>query len=358
MQRNTFLDFCKGVLILLVAVGHAAQFAAYQDAAFWTDPLFKSIYMFHMPLFMAVSGYVSFRGISGAPAGSFIRSRLLSYLMPIAVWAALFQLALSSLTGDPKLTALPLAIIREALTSLWFLWALLAGLIFAAIANKFGKFSLPAAIGFFVLLLVLPDKGNLYLIKYTFPFFLVGYYAAAVGVKSFSAGQLRALTAVSGIGACLCFFLWQTETYIYVSRMSLAPANLPHVGLRYVAGAVVSIFALCLFYYAYLGMHHRLRGALIVAGRDSLYIYILSGYAFIYLLKLSRQYFEPAANPFVAAAIAVSIGTAVAVLSWAIGSALASNRFSARILFGKTQRPPAGTPVVSSALNGPSTRQV
>ena len=80
MQRNEFLDFTKGVLIILVSIGHTVQYVIYHNHDFWEDPIFKAIYLFHMPLFMAVAGYLSFQGI--AQATDLIRSglELLVYL--------------------------------------------------------------------------------------------------------------------------------------------------------------------------------------------------------------------------------------------------------------------------------------
>ena len=57
MTRNLFLDFTKGVLILLVTVGHSIQYIIYNNHGFWGDPLFKAIYIFHMPLFIGLSGF-------------------------------------------------------------------------------------------------------------------------------------------------------------------------------------------------------------------------------------------------------------------------------------------------------------
>lgn len=84
----SFLDFSKGMLILLVVIGHAIQYVAYQDKGFWQDPIFKAIYIFHMPLFMAIAGYLSYRGIAGSTNLSLhIKSRAISYLLPIFSWA-------------------------------------------------------------------------------------------------------------------------------------------------------------------------------------------------------------------------------------------------------------------------------
>ncbi|WLA46589.1 hypothetical protein QIH80_33265 [Bradyrhizobium elkanii] len=58
-DRDLALDFDKAVLIILVIVGHLIQYLLYRDEGFWDSPFFKWIYMFDMPLFMAISGYLS-----------------------------------------------------------------------------------------------------------------------------------------------------------------------------------------------------------------------------------------------------------------------------------------------------------
>ena len=50
-MRNDFFDFAKGILILLVILGHAIQYCAV-DEYVWLNPIFNIIYTFHMPLFM------------------------------------------------------------------------------------------------------------------------------------------------------------------------------------------------------------------------------------------------------------------------------------------------------------------
>ena len=69
MSRMIWADRLKGCLIILVVLGHAIQVAygrACEDNHLWS-----MIYSFHMPAFVAVSGYLGF-GCSGlfCPGGS------------------------------------------------------------------------------------------------------------------------------------------------------------------------------------------------------------------------------------------------------------------------------------------------
>ena len=66
-NRDTFWDVAKALLMFLVILGHVIQLQlqpAEANFKFWTDPLFKGIYLFHMPLFAFFSGYFAFKSIS------------------------------------------------------------------------------------------------------------------------------------------------------------------------------------------------------------------------------------------------------------------------------------------------------
>lgn len=59
-ERLKSIDCLKGIAILSVILGHSIQFLKTGDAAYH-DRLFNYIYSFHMPLFMFISGFVSFK---------------------------------------------------------------------------------------------------------------------------------------------------------------------------------------------------------------------------------------------------------------------------------------------------------
>ena len=56
MVRLEFVDYAKGLAILLVVIGHLLQ---YNLVGISAKELFDMIYSFHMPLFMFLSGYVA-----------------------------------------------------------------------------------------------------------------------------------------------------------------------------------------------------------------------------------------------------------------------------------------------------------
>ena len=61
-ERAILLDALRGFAIILVVLGHAIQssFVDYDN-----NPFFRIIYSFHMPLFMFLSGYVSYASFDG-----------------------------------------------------------------------------------------------------------------------------------------------------------------------------------------------------------------------------------------------------------------------------------------------------
>ena len=59
-DRMKNIDCLKGIAILLVVLGHSIQYLYGNEVAFH-NRLFNYIYSFHMPLFMFISGFVSYK---------------------------------------------------------------------------------------------------------------------------------------------------------------------------------------------------------------------------------------------------------------------------------------------------------
>lgn len=59
-NRLVWADSLKGVLMILVVVGHSIQYV--EGDLCESNHLWNAIYSFHMPAFMAVSGWLSVYG--------------------------------------------------------------------------------------------------------------------------------------------------------------------------------------------------------------------------------------------------------------------------------------------------------
>ena len=109
-QRIAWIDNIKAFLILLVVLGHCIQ-----DNGLGGDSLpYRFIYSFHMPLFFAVSGYVSQRDFTPWSA---VGRRVVQLLVPYAAWAVVKSIIVGDLGYILTIVMLPDR-------GLWFLWAL------------------------------------------------------------------------------------------------------------------------------------------------------------------------------------------------------------------------------------------
>lgn len=116
MKRIVWIDIYKGILILLVMLGHALQYSL-QDSCF-DSVLWNIIYSFHMPaFFFAVSGFFAHNSIRGLKElGLVIWRRLRQLLIPMTCWQLLLDFTHIH-SGLNPLKYLDCG-------SFWFLWAL------------------------------------------------------------------------------------------------------------------------------------------------------------------------------------------------------------------------------------------
>lgn len=117
-QRLLWADSLKGILIMLVVLGHAIQ-EVLREACF-DNHVWNIIYSFHMPAFMAVSGYLNYRtGDSSEKRSSIISRRFQQLLIPFFIWALI-----RVLVNPPYTIHLFANIILYPDGSFWFLWVL------------------------------------------------------------------------------------------------------------------------------------------------------------------------------------------------------------------------------------------
>lgn len=123
-ERLTYLDMVKGIGIILVVMGHSQ---------FLNEQVRIVITSFHMPLFFCVSGMlICHMGEEQRPMGVILRRKVLSMLVPYAVFSAIY-LAIYGLYYYAHLHIIGWSVIRGyaiqtfglgGMSVLWFLTAL------------------------------------------------------------------------------------------------------------------------------------------------------------------------------------------------------------------------------------------
>lgn len=183
-ERDPFFDNARFLLMALVVIGHA--FERMQSVSV-TRHLYEFLYVFHMPAFIFISGYLSHDRLDRRVLDRLFRQLLLPYV----VFQLLYLVLAHLLDGSLEL--------RLALTRphhhLWFLLSLLCWrLLWPLLADV--RFLLPLTVGVGLLAGCLPDVGGPFSIGRTlvfFPFFVAGAQLARSGRALLFPGWAKAL---------------------------------------------------------------------------------------------------------------------------------------------------------------------
>lgn len=118
-KRIIWADAVKGILILLVVLGHCIAATIGNEAAN-VDYWWCLIYSFHMPAFMAISGYFAFRSKvkKSVNVGKIIIRRFQQLMVPFFLWSIIkIGIEEGDISDFYKCILYPT-------NTFWFLWAL------------------------------------------------------------------------------------------------------------------------------------------------------------------------------------------------------------------------------------------
>ena len=177
---------------------------------FLSHPLFKGIYLLHLPVFFFISGYFALSGIQKRQWKGFLKTgkRQLSPVFAIGTLQALITIY----KGGFQFTS-----ILNCYICLWFLWSLFECQLCAHILLSFrhpvwriiwGPLPL-------VLCIILPDFiPYAEYLSYSWTFFLIGMYCRH---KNFSLSHISSRLYLALPVAILAFFCFRDDWYIYFS---------------------------------------------------------------------------------------------------------------------------------------------
>ena len=172
-QRLYYLDALKGILIILVILGHSIQ---YKIMDYQHDVLFRVIYSFHMPLFFLISGFLTYKGRYDA---FMVKKRFVQCIIPFVSWAFLLPIFESGIYDFER----TIKILTYPDNGLWFLYNLFFYCLVFNLSerwsnqkNKQEYLLLTICVMLYVLMTFLHTRFNVTQICWYLPFFAMGYY--------------------------------------------------------------------------------------------------------------------------------------------------------------------------------------
>lgn len=308
-ERSAFLDLMKGIAIILVVLGHAIQYGSginfLTNNFFYERVVFKVIYSFHMPLFMIISGYLFGTTINKYSIKKLLLSRITKLLIPVFVWNCLFLMLhftahfihhtfmLHEIVEIDLITGL-MSYISSSFQTIWFLWAIFWCSLLVVLSNKLFKDSIFVYLIAFILTFILPDSYNMALYKFMYPFFVIGYFYKKnkeIVMSFFSEIKDIYLLLITGVIYLFIMLFYKQNSYIYDRGFTIIDKDmLNQIILDFymlIVGLAGSVFVILIVNYFFKNHIFSKGNYITKLGLNSLGIYIISNYLFIFVQKLT-----------------------------------------------------------------------
>jgi fucose 4-O-acetylase-like acetyltransferase len=207
-NRDYSIDFLKTIAIFLVIYGHSISHIDIGQVLFWNNSQYKFIYIFHMPVFIFISGYLF--NINNDTLFIFCYKKCIRLLMPAItmtpfVWLA--QYLVHGTGGTLK------GFLSFLINDFWFLKCLFVCSIIAFICLKYFRNNLLLLIPLIVMI-VLPVNIP-YFVVYMYPFFILGYYAKIYALKDKVILHKFVFFIIALITFAIIFCNWNFDIYMY-----------------------------------------------------------------------------------------------------------------------------------------------
>jgi fucose 4-O-acetylase-like acetyltransferase len=266
-RRDPYFDNAKFLAILLVVGGHAIEELRDVRAA---HVVYLFVYMFHMPVFIVVTGYLSRNStFSGGKA----RKLITSVGVPYVIFQVAYSILHSRLYGVPNVTPL---------TPYWLMWFLMALFLWRLSVPVWQQLRWPIAVAVVLSLLDGTARlGNFLAVNRVLgflPFFVLGLFLRPAHFSLLTRPLARVLGVVVLLGGLAVAFLadrhMSTEwtfrnngnAHFHVDDLT---GTLMRVGLLLASAALTAAFL------AIVPARHRWFTSL---GAATLYAYLLHGF--------------------------------------------------------------------------------
>lgn len=318
-KRQLLPDVLKGFAIFMVVLGHCIQEGSGTDfkenTMYFYDKVYQFIYSFHMPLFMMISGYFAWDSIDKVKGKvekwKLLGKRSMSLLIPILGWTCIEHIQLWMEQGRMYVAfwSIPLFVkyfsIRF-LTNAWFLWAVFWCFLLVFCMHCYFRDSIVLYMIGFLLLFIVPDGMGLGVYKYMMPYFIAAFYYRGwqkEGKKDYS--YLNRIKKCSdwtwivmfGILFVGLFSLFDENSFIYLSGYKIIGKDvIRQLGIdfyRMFIGFAGAGFFILLWRKILKKLPDCRFLTLTAIGKNSLGIYLISGYFIVELGDFLSLYLYP-----------------------------------------------------------------
>ncbi|MGM9923254.1 MAG: acyltransferase family protein [Bacillus sp. (in: firmicutes)] len=278
-QRSFFFDNAKFILIFFVVFGHLLR--SFINDSEVILAIYKTIYAFHMPAFVLISGFFA-KGIFNK---AYIIQLAKKLILPYFIFQGAYSLYYYYLDAEPAIILDPF----EPHWSLWFLVSLFFWNIMIVIFVKQKKvIGMAIAISVGLLVGYLDEISNFLSLSRTFvffPMFLLGYYLDLSQLNKLFSFKVR-------IGALFIFTIVFIGFYLYPdfnhewllgSKPYSELISLPLTAMFTRLGYYILSFIVII---SFLSLVPRGQYFFTVLGRRTLYVYLLHGF----FIQFFRQY--------------------------------------------------------------------
>jgi fucose 4-O-acetylase-like acetyltransferase len=269
MKRSLLLDNVKWIMILLVVLGHMIE--PFIQGEVLLRALFKTIYSFHMPVFVFVAGVFS-KQYNGK---GYLWKILRSIVIPFVVFSFLFELPEVIINGIPSHYTTNFA-------PYWVLWFLFCLFFWRLLSPFFVKVKYPFLLAIMITLFMgYVDSIGYFLsisrMFYFFPFFLIGFQLNVDDLPlSLFAKVPKVIPMLFLTAVFILFYVFDDINY----RWLFGSFSYSALGVAYWYGGIIRFCFLFLSFMSSIAVIFLIPNRRVfytVYGEKSLYIYLWHG---------------------------------------------------------------------------------
>ena len=282
VNRLIWADALRGLLILIVVLGHSLQHGDYENRISW-----NIIYSFHMAAFFVISGYVGYKE-------NYMTSSLIGkarqLLLPFLTWTIVETFLNGS--GPARIVN----VFLDPDSSYWFVYVLFIILslfiILIQISKRINFKSDIMLLGGVILLILVMVIAEFRLLGFQFISLYFGFYVLGYWLRKYNVQFLPAYVILLGIIWLFLAIFWRMHSVPAPLQWAsnYIPSSLITYGYRYISAFVGSLFFIS-FAMKFMNADNSICRVLCYLGKISLGIYIIHLFLGKYIDSLYIHYF-------------------------------------------------------------------